>query len=351
MLASVGVGFLFGVFLGYGSSSKLGPVGIKLAVPERRKSPNLRKSPKQWKRKRRQLVKRQLWKAPNVSHGLWDMIRIGPQKLAFLDKCSTSATRIVKPLRRERRLGTPAFYSIWMRNILTFLRQTRGTDYFLDIGEIGALHEKAPLPPDVVGTRTFIDGLSLEDLHQMYPNFNLSVIQPPDIVDKAETLSKVPSEYFDVFIGTHVLEHTADVLGTLRTWMRVLRPGGFLVLAVPSMCGTFDKQRLLTSWEHFASESRNPAQCDANKAEHFREWAISYWTSRNEGLPSAEVINYGREVSSQQLFHSLPHLYPAFCPSSPSKRATLLGLSIADSPLRLGRCADLDDLAACVQGE
>ncbi len=38
---------------------------------------------------------------------------------------------------------------------------------------------------------------------------------------------------FDVVIGSHVLEHLTDASGALTEWMRVLRPGGSLLLGVP----------------------------------------------------------------------------------------------------------------------
>ncbi len=38
---------------------------------------------------------------------------------------------------------------------------------------------------------------------------------------------------FDVVIASHVLEHLADARGALTDWMRVLKPGGSLLLGVP----------------------------------------------------------------------------------------------------------------------
>ena len=184
-------------------------------------------------------------------------------------------------------LDRASFYEYWLSQLLAQMRATRGESYLLDAGEIGALHEKAPIPERLVRNRTFIDGLSFNDLRKMYPELEAQNLQIPDIVDRAETLAKVPSESFDFFVATHVIEHTYDALETLKNWLRVVRPGGFLFMAIPSMCHTFDRLRMLTTWEHFAAEYQNKDAAMANKYEHFREFALSDWSSRSPGAPDA----------------------------------------------------------------
>jgi predicted SAM-dependent methyltransferase len=45
---------------------------------------------------------------------------------------------------------------------------------------------------------------------------------------------------FDYVIASHVIEHVPDMLGWLRELLRVLKPGGRIVLAVPDRRYTFD---------------------------------------------------------------------------------------------------------------
>jgi SAM-dependent methyltransferase len=46
---------------------------------------------------------------------------------------------------------------------------------------------------------------------------------------------------FDVVIASHVLEHLDDAQAALEDWMRVLRPGGMLILGVPMHLGLVAK--------------------------------------------------------------------------------------------------------------
>lgn len=51
----------------------------------------------------------------------------------------------------------------------------------------------------------------------------------------SDITKKLPFEdnYFDTIISRHSLEHCIDVITTLKHWIRVLKPGGRLIIAVP----------------------------------------------------------------------------------------------------------------------
>jgi len=49
----------------------------------------------------------------------------------------------------------------------------------------------------------------------------------------ATYLSSLPNESFDTVHSSHMLEHTPNPRGALVNWLRVLRPGGFIVCTVP----------------------------------------------------------------------------------------------------------------------
>ena len=49
----------------------------------------------------------------------------------------------------------------------------------------------------------------------------------------AQILAGVSDESFDFVHSSHCLEHLADPAEALRNWVRVVKPGGFLVISVP----------------------------------------------------------------------------------------------------------------------
>lgn len=64
-----------------------------------------------------------------------------------------------------------------------------------------------------------------------------------DVVGDAADLGQFEDESFDAVFSSHVLEHMEDMQGALNEWSRVIKPGGFLCLYVPSgnlypLCGT-----------------------------------------------------------------------------------------------------------------
>ncbi len=54
-----------------------------------------------------------------------------------------------------------------------------------------------------------------------------------------------------------MLEHSANPLKALREWMRVVRPGGALLLVLPHKEGTFDHRRPTTALDHLEADLAN----------------------------------------------------------------------------------------------
>jgi ADP-heptose:LPS heptosyltransferase len=55
-----------------------------------------------------------------------------------------------------------------------------------------------------------------------------------EIVASADNLALFADESMDFVFSSHVLEHMADMEAALREWARVIKPGGYLCLYVPS---------------------------------------------------------------------------------------------------------------------
>lgn len=71
-----------------------------------------------------------------------------------------------------------------------------------------------------------------------------------EFIGEAAEMREIDSGAYDFLLASHVLEHVANPLKALRTWARVVRPGGFTLLIVPHRDGTFDHKRPLTTLAH-----------------------------------------------------------------------------------------------------
>lgn len=54
-----------------------------------------------------------------------------------------------------------------------------------------------------------------------------------DVVGDAVDMSVFPDSRFDYVYSSHCLEHVDDPGGALQEWWRILKPGGYLIVAVP----------------------------------------------------------------------------------------------------------------------
>jgi SAM-dependent methyltransferase len=73
-------------------------------------------------------------------------------------------------------------------------------------------------------------------------------------VAEATDLSVIPSDAYDFLLSSHTLEHTANPIKALSEWIRVVRPGGLLLIVLPDKEHTFDHYRPVTTLEHMIED-------------------------------------------------------------------------------------------------
>jgi SAM-dependent methyltransferase len=117
------------------------------------------------------------------------------------------------------------------------------------------------------------------------PSAAPSKVLVPDIVTNGFILEPVPDESVDFVVGNHLLEHSPDLYGTIKRWLKKLRPGGVIFAALPIVDRCFDSGRVVTPVEHFFLE--HEAFASANIAE-----ILKYTQSH--------ILDFGR-ISSQNI--------------------------------------------------
>jgi len=133
--------------------------------------------------------------------------------------------------------------------------------------EIGACDKPAPTPQGLLVT--YVDHVPLDELKRQYHMVEFKQ-DLHYVIDNAEKLTTFPENSQDFIISSHVLEHCQDTIGTIKNWLRVVRSGGYLWIALPEKTETFDKDRQVTSFEHLELDHLMGPERSAE--EHYREY-------------------------------------------------------------------------------
>jgi SAM-dependent methyltransferase len=162
--------------------------------------------------------------------------------------------------------------------------------------EIGALDFPLQIPADA--RAKYVDRMSMEELKATFPY--LETVKGPDIVDDGEKLSKIPNSSQDFVIANHFIEHCQDPIGTIKTFLRVLRPGGLLYMAVPDKRFTFDVDRPSTTFEHLLRDhTEGPSW---SRLDHFRE-AITVYGGATDPAEIERCVDFEMNKVGHTHFH------------------------------------------------
>lgn len=147
--------------------------------------------------------------------------------------------------------------------------------------EIGALHAPLPVPP--LSRVIYVDRLPLQALRDHYPELAHLTFVTPHVIDDGESLSSIGSGTQDFVIANHFIEHAEDPIGCLKTFYRVLKPGGVIYLSVPDKRRIFDKKRPLTAIRHLEADHRDGVV--TSRLAHYAEWASLVLDKEGDDIP------------------------------------------------------------------
>jgi hypothetical protein len=137
--------------------------------------------------------------------------------------------------------------------------------------EIGA--GASPMPVPLFCDVQYVDMYDEDGLRkEVYAGQVASDLIAPDIVAPFEDLSVVPDSSVDFVVTCHVIEHSRDPIGSIAGAWRKLKTDGSLVLVVPEMTRTFDRDRALTPLDHLIEDYYAPDPTRLRDQDHFREF-------------------------------------------------------------------------------
>jgi predicted SAM-dependent methyltransferase len=166
--------------------------------------------------------------------------------------------------------------------------------------EIGAMALPMRVPPGVVVRQ--VDRMTRAQLIATQGAAMRGVGDHPeripeiDVVDDAATLSTFDDASADFVIANHVLEHIEDPIAALGAMLRIIRPGGVLLLTLPDAQHTFDAARARTTVEHLRADHEHGPE--RSRHDHYEEWARDI-----EGVGEAQIAQRVAQFAAQDARH------------------------------------------------
>lgn len=150
------------------------------------------------------------------------------------------------------------------------LRSSIARQYLSGDGiEIGALHSPLKVPSQA--KVRYLDRMTVEQLKETYPELLEYELTEVDIIDDGETLASLSHASIDFVISNHMIEHCQNPISCLDNWLRVVKSGGIVYMAVPDKRYTFDQDRPVTTLEHLIRDYQEGPEWSMDS--HFEEWA------------------------------------------------------------------------------
>jgi len=136
--------------------------------------------------------------------------------------------------------------------------------------------------------------------------FNVIARRQPhgrQFIGEASEMTEIQSSAYDFLLASHVLEHIANPLKALCTWIRVVGPEGTIVIVVPHRDGTFDHRRPITSLEHIVKNfAENVTENDQT---HLQEILKLHDLSRDPGAGTRDA--FIERAKNNNEYRSLHH--------------------------------------------
>jgi SAM-dependent methyltransferase len=154
---------------------------------------------------------------------------------------------------------------------------------FGDEGELPLYRYMAGLDNCVFSAETIWEGTRAEGKTFAYhPDKDAGL----NFIREATDVTGVADHQYDFVLSCHNLEHISNPVRALKEWVRVIRPGGAIVVVLPDYRHTFDHRRKPTSVAHMLEDFELGR--DETDLSHLDEILECHDLSRDPGGLSAD---------------------------------------------------------------
>ncbi len=107
-------------------------------------------------------------------------------------------------------------------------------------------------------------------------------------ISECTNLGFINDSKYEFLISSNCLEHTANPLKALKEWVRVIQPGGYILLVLPKKDNNFDNKRPTTEFSHLIDDYN----CDMGEDDttHLQEVLNLHDLSKDQNAGGFEVF-------------------------------------------------------------
>lgn len=126
----------------------------------------------------------------------------------------------------------------------------------------------------------------------------------------ATNLSRLPADGYDFVVSCNNLEHIANPLKAIDQWLRVIKPGGHLLLVLPRKESNFDHGREITPFAHLLDDlSRDVDEHDLTHLDEIldrHDYSMTADTPDRDSLRARGLRNFENRCLHHHVFdHAL----------------------------------------------
>lgn len=116
--------------------------------------------------------------------------------------------------------------------------------------EIAGLHNPWPTCETNDSTVIQLDLFPTSKLRAQYPEMRERSFVQVQILDDGNYLKAIADNSMDFLFSSHVLEHMENVVAAVMNWLRVVKPGCPVLMAIPQKNNQIDMNREVTPFSH-----------------------------------------------------------------------------------------------------
>jgi len=145
--------------------------------------------------------------------------------------------------------------------------------YFLDGKQGVEIGGAAHNPFNIAGCKNVDYTDSMDTIFKKAEIANCGEAMKVDIVADGAWLP-FEDNSLDYILSSHVMEHFRDPIGVLESWMKIIRPGGYIFAIIPHKDRTFDSRRPCTTLKQLIERHNNPEMKVEDSHEHYSVWRL-----------------------------------------------------------------------------